>query len=32
MRLNFSNMPEDRLAEGLRRLGGVIGEFLQRGE
>ena len=28
MRLNYSNMPEDRLAEGLLRLGGVIKEFV----
>ena len=32
MRLNFSNMPEDRLAEGLRRLGAVIGEYMERGQ
>ena len=28
MRLNFSNMPEDRLAEGLKRLGAVLEEFI----
>jgi 2-aminoadipate transaminase len=28
MRLNYSNMPEDRLLEGLTRLGGIIGEFI----
>jgi 2-aminoadipate transaminase len=28
MRLNFSNAPEDRLADGLGRLGAVIREFI----
>lgn len=27
-RLNYSNMPEDRLVEGLRRLGSILGEFM----
>ena len=29
MRLNFSYLPEDRIAEGIRRLGGVIREQLE---
>ena len=32
MRLNFSNMPADRIEEGVRRLGAVLREFLARGE
>lgn len=28
MRLNFSSMPDDRLEEGLRRLGAVIRDFV----
>lgn len=28
LRINFSNMPEERLAEGLRVMGGVIGDFI----
>ncbi len=32
MRLNFSNMPLDRIEEGVRRLGAVLREFLARGE
>jgi 2-aminoadipate transaminase len=28
LRLNFSTLPEDRIAEGLRRLGAVLGEAL----
>ena len=27
LRINFSNMPEDRIVEGLRRLGEVLREF-----
>lgn len=27
LRLNYSNMPEDRIREGIRRLAGVIREF-----
>jgi 2-aminoadipate transaminase len=27
LRLNFSNMPEDRIAEGIARLGGVLREL-----
>ncbi|HQU33667.1 MAG TPA: PLP-dependent aminotransferase family protein, partial [Thermoanaerobaculaceae bacterium] len=30
MRLNFSNMPPDRIEEGVRRLGAVLREFLAR--
>ncbi len=30
MRLNFSNMPPDRIDEGVRRLGAVLREFLGR--
>ena len=32
LRLNFSNMPVDRIEEGVRRLGAVLREFLARGE
>jgi len=32
MRLNFSNMPEERIAEGVRRLAGVLRELLGRSE
>ncbi len=32
MRLNFSNMPPDRIDEGVRRLGAVLREFLARSE
>ncbi len=32
MRLNFSNMPPDRIEEGVRRLGAVLREFLGRGK
>lgn len=28
MRLNYSNMPEDRIAEGIRRLGRIIGKYI----
>jgi 2-aminoadipate transaminase len=28
-RLNFSNMPENRIIEGLERLGGVLHEFIK---
>lgn len=28
LRLNFSNMPEDRIAEGIRRMGLALREFL----
>jgi 2-aminoadipate transaminase len=28
MRLNYSNMPEDRIAEGLKRLGAAIKEYM----
>ncbi|MDP4179758.1 MAG: PLP-dependent aminotransferase family protein [Bacillota bacterium] len=28
LRLNFSNMPEDRIVEGLKRLAGVLREFI----
>ena len=27
LRLNFSNMPEERIAEGIARLGGVLREL-----
>jgi len=27
-RMNYSNMPEDRLVEGIRRLGSILGEFI----
>lgn len=27
-RMNYSNMPEDRLVEGIRRLGRILGEFM----
>lgn len=30
LRLNFSTLPEDRIAEGLRRLGAVLRDALQR--
>lgn len=30
MRLNFSNMPEDRIVEGIRRLGNVLHQYYQR--
>ncbi|MGI6453911.1 MAG: PLP-dependent aminotransferase family protein [Syntrophomonadaceae bacterium] len=29
-RINFSNMPEDRIIEGLKSLGQVLREFIQR--
>ena len=32
MRLNFSSMPEERIDEGVRRLGAVLREFIVRGE
>jgi DNA-binding transcriptional MocR family regulator len=32
MRLNFSNMPPDRIDEGVRRLGAVLREFLARSQ
>ncbi len=28
LRLNFSNMPEDRIVEGMKRLGAVLKEFI----
>jgi DNA-binding transcriptional MocR family regulator len=28
-RINFSNMPEDRIVEGLRRLGEVLSTFIK---
>lgn len=27
-RMNYSNMPEDRLVEGIMRLGSILGEFI----
>jgi len=27
-RLNYSNMPEDRIVEGIRRLAGVLKEYV----
>ncbi|KAB3531784.1 aminotransferase-like domain-containing protein [Alkaliphilus serpentinus] len=30
MRLNFSNMPEDRIKEGIQRLGKVIAEMMKQ--
>jgi len=32
MRLNFSNMPEERIAEGVRRLGVVLRELVGRAD
>jgi DNA-binding transcriptional MocR family regulator len=32
MRLNFSNMPEERIEEGVRRIGAVLRELLGQGE
>ena len=29
MRLNYSNMPEDKIREGIRRLGEVLHEMVQ---
>ena len=29
LRLNYSNMPEDRIVEGLKRLGEILFEFIQ---
>jgi 2-aminoadipate transaminase len=30
LRLNFSTLPEERIREGIRRLGGVVTDFLAR--
>lgn len=29
LRLNFSTLPPDRIREGIRRLGGVVGDYLR---
>ena len=29
-RINFSNMPEDRIVEGLKRLGSILHEFVKK--